>query len=287
MASRRQGGKGLAGKGLAGKGLAGAPPLYDRIGAGYDTQRQPDERLAAPVREALGDKAYGAVLELACGSGNYGRMIAPRALLLAGLDVSATMLDQARAKGRYDALVQASAEWLPFRDKAFDACFCVLGIHHFNNLNTVFGDVARVLRTGGAFAAFTVTREQQAGYWLRHYFPRMMAEADAHTPSRADQDKALKRAGFRTIEWRPWWTPRPGEGEPLRDRILMASKHEPRRLMDPAVRNASSVFAQYAEEAELEHGLDMLWTDILTGRWETVAARYDDRLGDHAVVLAQ
>lgn len=96
------------------------------------------------------------VLDLACGSGAFLRDLAltfPRARL-AGLDLSAAYLAQARKQSGVTALVQANAERLPFADASLDA---VTNVYLFHELPpkvrpAVAAEIARVLKPGGYFA---------------------------------------------------------------------------------------------------------------------------------------
>jgi SAM-dependent methyltransferase len=77
------------------------------------------------------------------------------------LDISAGMLRHAvagnEATGLRPALVQASADQLPFADESFDAaCSAFGGVPFVADAGAVFAEVARVLRPGGPWV-FSVT----------------------------------------------------------------------------------------------------------------------------------
>ncbi|HZL00299.1 MAG TPA: class I SAM-dependent methyltransferase [Caulobacteraceae bacterium] len=96
------------------------------------------------------------IVDLACGSGAFLKDLAgafPRASL-AGVDLSAAYLGEARARSGVGALVQANAERLPFADGGLDA---VTAVYLFHELPTavrarVAREIARVLRPGGLLA---------------------------------------------------------------------------------------------------------------------------------------
>jgi len=96
------------------------------------------------------------ILDLACGSGAFLRDLSlafPRARL-AGVDLSAAYLEEARRRSRVRALSQANAERLPFADASLDA---VTSVYLFHELPprirpVVAAEIARVLKPGGQFA---------------------------------------------------------------------------------------------------------------------------------------
>jgi SAM-dependent methyltransferase len=66
------------------------------------------------------------------------------------------------ATGKWFGCVLASAEALPFRPDAFDCVFCFATLRHILDLDRVFREVARVLRSDGVFVAF---HESFRGVW--------------------------------------------------------------------------------------------------------------------------
>jgi SAM-dependent methyltransferase len=117
------------------------------------------------VREAdagyLGDVRGRAVLEVGCGAASCGRWLTAQGAAAVSLDISAGMLRHAaagnEATGLRPALVQASADQLPFADESFDAaCSAFGGVPFVADAGAVFAEVARVLRPGGPWV-FSVT----------------------------------------------------------------------------------------------------------------------------------
>ena len=117
------------------------------------------------VREAdagyLGDVRGRAVLEVGCGAASCGRWLASQGARAVSLDISAGMLRHAAAGNEATslrpALVQASADQLPFADESFDAaCSAFGGVPFVADAGAVFNEVSRVLRPGGPWV-FSVT----------------------------------------------------------------------------------------------------------------------------------
>jgi SAM-dependent methyltransferase len=119
------------------------------------------ERLREAEAGLLGEVAGRDVLEVGCGSAPCARWLAGQGARVVGLDLSAGMLRYAAAANEATGigvrLVRANAERLPFASGAFDlACSAFGAVPFVADLDGLFGEVARVLRPGGAWV-FAVT----------------------------------------------------------------------------------------------------------------------------------
>ena len=47
--------------------------------------------------------------------------------------------------------VAADGQYLPFADKSFDICLCILSLNFFSDAETVFREIKRVMKSGGIF----------------------------------------------------------------------------------------------------------------------------------------
>lgn len=95
------------------------------------------------------------VLDLCCGSGLPGQVLARRTRRVVGIDIAASQLAAAdwhrrrsRVGGRLD-LLRADAESLPLGSNAVDACFSLCAIEHLNDAHRAMSEVHRVLVPGG------------------------------------------------------------------------------------------------------------------------------------------
>ena len=151
-------------------------------------------RAPALVAGMLGDSDIEAsksldVLDAGCGTGLCGPLIAPYARRLVGVDLSARMLDQARARNVYDELVQRElTAYLRDSRGAFDAIVSADTLVYFGPLQDVVMASAEALRPGGRLI-FTVEEliEAGAGYSIRphgrycharQYLERVLADAN-------------------------------------------------------------------------------------------------------------
>jgi predicted TPR repeat methyltransferase len=150
--------------GLRGAHDAEAPPLpppgyvealFDGYAADFD--RHLDElEYSAPelLLGGLVGRRYARALDLGCGTGLVGRVVRPLVDRLEGLDVSAAMLERARATGAYDGLHQAEL-LAHLQQRAAGSVDLVLAADVFiyvGALDAVFAAVRRVLAPGGVFA---------------------------------------------------------------------------------------------------------------------------------------
>ena len=104
------------------------------------------------------------VLDVGCGTGLCGPLIAPYARKLVGVDLSERMLAQARARKVYDELVKG--ELTAFLDQAtaaFDVIVSADTLVYFGSLEPVVAAAAKALRPGGRLI-FTVEELKDAGY---------------------------------------------------------------------------------------------------------------------------
>ena len=96
-------------------------------------------------------------LDVGCGTGETDRFLTGRVGRLAGVDVSAGMLDRARAANPgVDYRLSGKGKGLPFADGAFDVSFAVCVLHHvpLGDRRPFVAEMARVCRPGGLVSIF-------------------------------------------------------------------------------------------------------------------------------------
>jgi predicted TPR repeat methyltransferase len=135
---------------------------FDTFAGSFDAKlAKLSYRAPALVAELLRDSAVDAprrldVLDAGCGTGLCGPLIAPYARRLVGVDLSARMLDQARARHVYDELVQRElTAYLTEAPGTFDAIVSADTLVYFGPLQDVVTAAAAALRPGGRLI-FTV-----------------------------------------------------------------------------------------------------------------------------------
>lgn len=193
--------------------------MFDAIAPRYDlVNRVMTFGLDIPWRRravrALGLPARSRVLDVACGTGDFLRILDAAGLQAVGVDLSLGML-QAAPRGR--AVAQADALALPLRDGSFDGATCGFALRNVSDLGAMLAEVARVVRPGGRIALLEV--DEPSGpimglghrIWFRRVVPRIGAllsdaaayrylpRSVAYLPDGPQLRAMLRQAGFSAV----------------------------------------------------------------------------------------
>jgi SAM-dependent methyltransferase len=97
-----------------------------------------------------------------------------------------------------------------------------LTIHHWGNLEKGFSELSRVLKKDGKIVIFTSTPQQMQGYWLNHYFPKMMMDSIRQMPTPENVIAAMENAKIAIVKTEKYFI------QPdLEDKFLYCGKHNP------------------------------------------------------------
>jgi len=141
--------------------VAYVEPFFDEYAQTFEQHLVGTLRYRAPERlvadlVAHGPARYASALDLGCGTGLLGALLAPIVDRLEGVDVSVRMLERARARGVYDAFEQGdAAQVMAATSDRYDLVVAADVFIYVGDLDPVFAGAARVLRPEGRFA-FTV-----------------------------------------------------------------------------------------------------------------------------------
>jgi len=148
---------------------------FDAFANSFDTvldrlKYRAPELVAEAVVAALGP-GQGAldVLDAGAGTGLCGPLLRAHARRLVGIDLSAKMLDKARARGVYDELATAElTAYMGEHPGAFDVVVSADTLVYFGELEGAFGAAFRTLRPGGllAFTVEKALRPSELGHLL-------------------------------------------------------------------------------------------------------------------------
>ena len=123
---------------------------YRQWASSYDSPRNSMFDIDEPVmRDVLDALPPGDAVDAACGTGRYSLHLAERGHRVVGVDVSAEMLDAARARVPNAEFRAGSIDGLPVADGSADLVVCGLALAHVPTLAPVMTEFARVLRPGG------------------------------------------------------------------------------------------------------------------------------------------
>ena len=126
---------------------------HDCIAGSYGKNFAPLTSLAlAALLDAAGIAAGLRVLDVATGPGVAAAAAQARGAAVTGVDVSAVMIDMARAAHPGVSFEVAEVTALPFPDAAFDVVLCNFALGHFPEPEAAVAECMRVLRAGGRLA---------------------------------------------------------------------------------------------------------------------------------------
>jgi len=162
--------------------------MFDNIAGRYDLMNdimtagfhRRWKNLAA--REVCRDGAIR-VLDIACGTGDIGFMIEKIGVKeIYSADLSIEMLKEAKKraekKNRSERLSfsRMDALKLPFRDETFDSVITGFSLRNVDGIAEMFGEVHRVLKSGGKFASLEITpmRSSFFGKIFSFYFNKIV-----------------------------------------------------------------------------------------------------------------
>lgn len=162
--------------GLAEESAPAAPPrhyveqLFDAYAQDFDRHLAGTLQYRAPeiLAAGLASPRFAAALDLGCGTGLCAPLLRPRCDRLEGIDLSANMVDIARAGGLYDDVAQADvSEFLATTPRRYDLLVAADVFIYVGALERVFEGAANVLQPGGAFCFSLEAADEHEGFVLR------------------------------------------------------------------------------------------------------------------------
>jgi len=198
-----------------------AADAYDRFMGGYSGLLSPQLADLAGVR--VGQR----VLDVGCGPGALTAELVARLgpAAVEAVDPSAPFVAAARARNPGVNVLQASAEALPFPDRAFDAALAQLVVHFMSDPVAGLAEAARVTRRDGVVAASVWDHGGGQGplslFWeaARELDPEVEDESDRAGAREGHLAELFEAAGLHAIEeavlsaslehasFDAWWEP--------------------------------------------------------------------------------
>lgn len=175
---------------------------FDSVAPGYARRsqsrlwkRQRQKEVAA-IKRLMGGEKLGDVLELACGSGYYTRLLSDQGCKkLVAVDFSPTMLQQCRVDGCVK--IVANIEEFVSEDR-FDLVLCAGALEFLQHPEVVFRNASQMLRANGALVAL-MPRVSLAGrlyeffHWCHNVPVRLFGLRDIQ--------QWAHMAGLKLIDW--------------------------------------------------------------------------------------
>ena len=183
---------------------------YNEWSKTYDTMQNKTRDLEAKaLRESISDFGPVNILEIGCGTGKNKKFLQTKALNLIGADFSAEML--AKAKEKITAAnvefrqFDLREEW-NFPEKSFDLITCSLALEHIENIDFVFGQARKVLRSGGLFYIGELHPfKQYQGGKARFETNSGVFELECFVHHVSDFFAAGKKNNFECVELKEWF----------------------------------------------------------------------------------
>ena len=161
---------------------------YDQSATVYDIQYYEEQE--AKTKAALTDftlERENIILDMGCGTGLLFPHIADRVKLVVGLDVSNSIIKQAKKRTKeYSnaALIQADADYMPFSKETFDVAFAITLLQNTPRSNRTLDEMKRVTKQT---AIMVVTGLRKA--FSRKKFAQLLREARLETKAlRSDEN---------------------------------------------------------------------------------------------------
>src|SRR5262249_39404918 len=122
-------------------------------------------------------------IDLACGEGRLGRVLADLGHVVVGVDSSPTLVRLAREAGSYRGVLEAVADSVPPAGGCADLVVVFMALHDMDDLARPIGEIARLLGPDGRlclavphpFAEMARERPDAHGYYTPHRYVDVVA----------------------------------------------------------------------------------------------------------------
>jgi ubiquinone/menaquinone biosynthesis C-methylase UbiE len=255
---------------------------YDSHSLSYNQTRKADTYILKRIYELIDPKKGDRILDIGCGTGNYTIALHQLGLDMIGIDPSSGMLEKARSRNAQVEWIQGKAEKIPVANSSLDKIIGTLTLHHWSDLTISFSELHRVLKPGGKIVLFSSTPKQMTGYWLNHYFPKMMQDSMDQMPGLEYISKAMKKGGLMRITSEKYFIK-----DDLEDMFLYSGKHRPDLYLNAEFRSGSSSFSILSEKKDIEEGLKKLQDDIISHKISSIIKSYENEHGDYIFIIAE
>ncbi len=150
------------------------------------------ELLLEMLRKEIPDGAFGEALDLGCGTGLMGSLMAPMASAIDGVDLSAKMLEKARSREIYRELARSDIrEFLRTAEKRWQIVVAADVFCYCGHLEDIFEEIGHRLTPDGVLA-FSVESSGEAELSVQ-------AETGRYQHSQRYLERTLQGAGFRLL----------------------------------------------------------------------------------------
>src|SRR5258705_9939956 len=141
------------------------------------------------VVEQLPLSPQSEVVDVAAGTGLFGRAVAPAVARVTAVDITPEMIEEGRRRAEEDGIAnmtwrQGEAEALPFPDESFDLAITRYSIHHFVDPSAGLREMGRTCRRDGTIVAVDMGSDEDPAEASRQGAPgEMMSPTHPCVPS--------------------------------------------------------------------------------------------------------
>lgn len=188
----------------------GIQNAYNNWSSSYDADENLTRDLDQRVTEnLLGARQFDSILEIGCGTGKNTRLLVKIGNHVEAVDFSQGMIEKAKQKVHADnvqfSMMDITQPW-KFQQSSFDLIVCNLVLEHIENLNTVFTEAARTLRSRGIFFVNELHPfRQYDGKKARFYREGEKIEVDAYVHHISDLFRAATQTGLALVTLDEFW----------------------------------------------------------------------------------
>ncbi len=200
-------------------------------------------------------------LDIATGTGEFARALAPHVASVIGLDATDAMIEQGRsfvAQARIEniSFQKGIVQDLPFEDEAFDVVSSRYAFHHFADPKPVIAEIVRVYKTGGQVIIVDIIVPNESTAAAYNYYEWLCDPSHTRCLSFDEFRDTVELFGLKSISARTRpieehlieWMDFSLTEEEQRQEILRAVKAEmgggPKTGLEPYHRDSLLCFAQ-------------------------------------------
>ncbi len=174
---------------------------YDKISKTYN-RRYEHNRLSEVIEElkkTITLNRNSIMMDVGCGTAYWLDHFSNDTSNLFGVDLSFGMLQKAAQRNKYFKLVQASAEFLPYKEKSFDIIICINALHFFNT-NHFINECSTLLKPNGNIVLVVLDLHNPESYWYAYNYFKSIKEYDYNRFESIDKiEDNLKQNNFRKV----------------------------------------------------------------------------------------
>ena len=173
---------------------------YSKIASTYNKRYEVNylPNIEKLLKQLISKNKSKNILEAGCGTGRWIQTLAEPDINVYGLDYSLAMLKTFKSTTRIKIL-NADADYIPFKNNFFDLIFCVNAIHHFPDKQRFIAECKRALKQNGVLAVFGVDPHIDKDWYVYDYFENVYQKDLKRFPSLKDLEKNLISGGFNNV----------------------------------------------------------------------------------------